>query len=658
MKKIIINAPILSRSGYGEMARFALEALKQHEDKFDVYINVINWGVTGYIFEETEEYKYIQNLRVKTEHYLRETNNNPSFDVSLQITIPNEWKPMAKENIGYTAGIETTHISPAWFEPSMKMNRIIVISQHAKTVYENTIFQDETGNHLKVTTPISVVHFPFKKVKNAKLQLDLPCDFNFLTVNQWGPRKNIETLVSCFIDEFRDENVGLVIKANKANDSQIDKLSLQEHVQQVVASKGEKKCKIHLIHGTLTEQEMHGLYKHPKIKAFVTTTHGEGFGLPVFEAVNEELPVIATNWSGHLDFLTGLDKEENKKQLFSKIDFELKPIQEQFVWPGVMEKGTLWAFPVDSSVKSRMREVYKDNLRFKNWAKRVSEFNSKKFDKQKVYDSFYEAFTGETLLKVPLEALPKISIITSVFKGDEFIRPFLEDITRQTIFKEKCELVLVNPNSPGNEEAVINEFIEKFPKNIVYKRLESDPGIYACWNEAIKLSSGEFVTNANLDDRKSPYFMEELAKNLVIDKYADVVYANNLMTDKPNETWEVNSSNGTYPTEAFSLDAMLRGNPPHCMPMWRKSLHERFGYFEEKYRSASDWEFWLRCAFGGSNFVKVNRSLGLYYFNPRGMSTNPENNSWKRQEEKEIFKKYLTIHKERQKRSEQGQVNA
>ena len=391
MKKILINAPILSRSGYGEMARFALQALRQHEDKFDIYISVLNWGQTGFIFEETEEFNYITALRIKTDQYIQQTGGKPQFDVSLQITIPNEWKKMAPYNVGYTAGIETTHISPAWLEPSQQMDKIIVISEHAKQVFQNTLFQDEKGTQFKVTTPIEVVHFPWKQIEDATINLDLEYNFNFLTINQWGPRKNIEGLISAFIDEFREEEVGLVIKTNKVSDSQIDKNIVQQNLEHLISSKGPKKCKVYLVHGSLTEKEVHGLYKHPKIKAFVTATHGEGFGLPIFEAANEEMPVIATNWSGHLDFLNGIDKDGQLKPMFARVDFEIKSIQEQFVWPGVMEKGVGWSFPNMISLRSRMREVYKDHSRFKSWAKKVSQYNKNKFDIHKIYNDFFYA---------------------------------------------------------------------------------------------------------------------------------------------------------------------------------------------------------------------------------------------------------------------------
>lgn len=392
MKKILINAPILSRSGYGEMARFALQALRQHEDKFDIYISVLNWGQTGFIFEETEEFNYITALRIKTDQYIQQTGGKPQFDISLQITIPNEWKKMAPVNIGYTAGIETTHISPAWLEPSQQMDKIIVISEHAKQVFQNTLFQDEKGTQFKVTTPIEVVHFPWKQIEDATINLDLEYNFNFLTINQWGPRKNIEGLISAFIDEFREEEVGLVIKTNKASDSQIDKNIVQQNLEHLISSKGPKKCKVYLVHGSLTEKEIHGLYKHPKIKAFVTATHGEGFGLPIFEAVNEELPVIATNWSGHLDFLSAPDIEGKLKPMFGKVDYEIKAIQDQFVWPGVMEKGVGWAYPSLVSLRSRMREVFKDYPRFKSWAKKLNKWIREEFTEETVYGSFINVF--------------------------------------------------------------------------------------------------------------------------------------------------------------------------------------------------------------------------------------------------------------------------
>ena len=233
----------------------------------------------------------------------------------------------------------------------------------------------------------------------------------------------------------------------------------------------------------------------------------------------------------------------------------------------------------------------------------------------------------------------KISVITSVYDGDEFIKPFLEDITSQTIF-DKCELILVNANSPGNEEDVINEYLEKYD-NIVYEKLDEDPGIYGTWNHALELATGEFVTNANLDDRKVINALEKHAKELYLNPDVDLVYADMLITDSPNETFDSNSSNGRkYTFPEYSFENLKMVNMPHASPMWRKKLHEEYGYFDTKYKSAGDWEMWLRVASKGSSFKKINDVLGLYYFNPKGISTNPDNFDWKREEEREVFEKY------------------
>lgn len=390
MKKILIHGPILSCSGYGEMARLAFNALTEHEDKFDIYINNINWGKTSYLHEETQEYLKILKYRIKTEKYFLESNKNPQFDISLQITIPNEWKRIAAVNIGYTAGIETTHISPSWLEPSNMMDKIITISNFSKQGFLNTVFSDGSGNQFKINTDIETVYFAFKETKQSDLNLKFSTEFNFLCVNQWGPRKNLETLINCFLEEFKDDNVGLVLKVNRANDSTTDKFEVEKSLKNILDLKKDRKCKVYLLHGRMSDEEMSGLYNHPSVKAFVTATHGEGFGLPIFEAMQAEMPVIATDWSAHLEFLSIEDKK-----MFAKVDFEIGQIQKEHVWPGVMEENVGWAFPKANSLKARMREVYKDHGRFKSWAKKLAAHNKEKFTKEKIYDAFYNAVVSK-----------------------------------------------------------------------------------------------------------------------------------------------------------------------------------------------------------------------------------------------------------------------
>ena len=231
---------------------------------------------------------------------------------------------------------------------------------------------------------------------------------------------------------------------------------------------------------------------------------------------------------------------------------------------------------------------------------------------------------------------PKISIITSLYKGGEFIKGFLEDIVSQTIFKDKCELMIIDANSPEGEKEIILEYQKKYP-NIFYARLDSDPGIYACWNIGIEMSRGEFLTNANVDDRKRNDSLEVHLRTIEENPTADVIYADILLTNTPNETFEKNTATGTYPSPPdASLEAILNKGAPHNNPLWRKSLHERCGAFNRDYQSAGDLDMWLRFLESGARFGKIQTPLGLYYMNPTGMSTNPATSSRKIKEESEI----------------------
>ena len=157
------------------------------------------------------------------------------------------------------------------------------------------------------------------------------------------------------------------------------------------------------------------------------------------------------------------------------------------------------------------------------------------------------------------------------------------------------------------------------------------------------------------DDRKALHSLEAHAKELYTNPEIGLVYADSYITNNPNETYEDNSAqNRKYNFEQFSKEAMLRGNQPHNNPMWRKSLHDEHGLFDSTYKSAGDWEFFLRCAFGGAQFKKINEVLGLYYFNPKGISTNFENFAWKQEEERAIYTKYKTMMEEERENAEEG----
>jgi glycosyltransferase involved in cell wall biosynthesis len=263
-----------------------------------------------------------------------------------------------------------------------------------------------------------------------------------------------------------------------------------------------------------------------------------------------------------------------------------------------------------------------------------------KLKKQEIIDKVYKLLSRDF---IDFESInkPKVSIITSVFDGDKFIGPFLKDITSQTYFSN-CELVLVDCNSPGNERQVIESYAE-LHENIKYIKLQEDPGVYGAWNEAIRQSTGEFITNANLDDRRCTLHIEELVRTALAYKDCDLFYSPCLVTNEENETYNENSSQGqVYPTYEFTREGMVKCLPGP-MPLWKRDLHDKHGYFDESYKSAGDWEMWLRFVAGGSKFKLTPTVLGLYYHNPFGLSTSVDNKNNKLVEEKKVFRKYRNL---------------
>lgn len=242
-----------------------------------------------------------------------------------------------------------------------------------------------------------------------------------------------------------------------------------------------------------------------------------------------------------------------------------------------------------------------------------------------------------TLLMPVFCQSPKISIITSVFKGDEFIEGFLADITRQTIF-DQCELIMINANSPGNEELVIRKYMEKYP-NIIYRRLEQDPGLYGTWNTAIAMSKGQYITNANLDDRLAPDCYHIHASEL--DAHPDImlVYSDRYYTRTANETFEKHSGDKFPPYPHFSREIMYECWPCNN-PMWRKTLHDQFGLFDSSYKYSGDWEMWLRAVEGGAQFKKIDGYYALYFYNTQGLSTGQTFKQKKDLEDKKIRERY------------------
>lgn len=394
--KVLVRGPALTRTGYGEHCRFILRALKSREDIFDIYLLPVNWGQSAWVWEDSEERSWIDELVKKTVEYQQQQGQ---YDISVQVTIPNEWQKMAPVNIGVTAGIETTKVAPIWLQKCNEMDKVVTISQHSKQAFLNTVYEGvdrRTGQKavLKCNQDVEIVHYPVKTHDNLpELDFDVSTKFNFLTVAQWGPRKNIHSTINWFIEEFIDNpDVGLIVKTFVKGGSILDKNAIEKELKKALSKYENRECKVYLLHGDLTDEEMHSLYKNEKVNALVSLTHGEGFGLPLFEAAYSGLPVLATDWSGHLDFLYKpvVDKKgkERNKPFFAKVDYDLQPIPQHAVWEGVLEKDSMWAFPQQGSYKMKLREVYKDYGRFKSKANKLQNWIHEEFEENKQYKLF------------------------------------------------------------------------------------------------------------------------------------------------------------------------------------------------------------------------------------------------------------------------------
>ena len=415
----LVTAPVATRSGYGAHSRDICRALIKL-DKYDVKIWPVRWGNTPMNALHDDDENDIPII----ERLLLEPNLPKQPEIHIHIVIPNEFQPLAKYNIGITAGLETTACPPEWIQGINRMNLNIVPATFVKDILnrvkydvQNEQTQQKEGE-LKVDKPIEVLFEGadtniYKKTNEFNQEfVDEMCkieeDFCFLYVGHWlqgglgQDRKDTGMLIKVFCETFKNmkKQPALIMKTSSASFSVIDRENMLNKINEIKSQVKGKCPNVYLVHGDFTDDEMNGLYNHPKVKAHVSFTHGEGFGRPLLEASLSEKPVIAPSWSGHTDFL------DSKYAVM--LDGNMQKVQKGSFPDQFFVDGSEWFTVNYQKAQQTFRKVYRSYKKYTANAKKLSIQNSKNFSLEamtkklgEILDKNIPDFPEEVKLQLP-----------------------------------------------------------------------------------------------------------------------------------------------------------------------------------------------------------------------------------------------------------------
>jgi len=313
----VISCPIDTYSGYGARSRDIVKAIIEM-DKYDVKILSQRWGSTPFGFiQDNPEWKFLVS------HLLQSPQLPAQPEIWMQITVPNEFQPIGKFNIGCTAGIETTVAPAEWIEGCSRMNLILGSSEHTIKVLKESKFEKRDQKTNQAVGFIewkgdSEVMFEgantdiYKPIKSTFDLSNVKEEFAYLFVGHWingnlgEDRKNVGLLIKAFYETLKNKSKkpALILKTTQVGASYMDRDELIKRIKAIRATvKSNNIPNVYLLHGEFTDVEMNQIYNHSKVKAMVSLTRGEGFGRPLLEFSLVNKPIIATNWSGHTDYL-------------------------------------------------------------------------------------------------------------------------------------------------------------------------------------------------------------------------------------------------------------------------------------------------------------------------------------------------------------------
>ena len=417
--QFIVSAPIDTYSGYGARSRDFVKALIEL-NKYDVKILPQRWGQTPWGFLEAHpEWHYL------TEYIMHVENGQlpQQPDIWCQITVPNEFQPVGKFNIGLTAGIETTGCHPSWIDGCNKMDLVLVSSEHSKKVFKTINFQKTNPQTqanegvVKLEKSIEVlmegVNLETYKPLKSDFNLDeVEEDFAYLFVGHWmqgnvgHDRKNVGLLVRLFFEAFKNKKKtpALILKTTAVGASMVDRDEILKRIDLIRNSVEDARTlpNVYLLQGELSDEEINKLYNHSKVKAMVNLTKGEGFGRPLLEFSLTKKPIITTDWSGHTDFLS--------KDFVPLLPGELHNLDESSIVKDVLMKEFQW-FGVDNkSAIILMRDMFTNYKNYKEKATRQAYKSRTEFSFEKMIeqlDGYLTQYTPEFAQNFPIN-LPKL----------------------------------------------------------------------------------------------------------------------------------------------------------------------------------------------------------------------------------------------------------
>jgi hypothetical protein len=417
----VISSPFDTYSGYGARSRDLIKSIIE-TDKYDVKLLSQRWGDCAWKFcSDNKEWNFLYNYVLNTPQLPKQP------EIWAQITVPNEFQPIGKYNIGITAGIETTICSPEWIEGVNRMNLTLVSSNHSKQVFENSKFQkqnkqtNQIEGTVELNKPIEVLfeganldtYLPQEPaIKGTSILSDtisdIKEDFAYLFLGHWmqgdlgEDRKNVALLIKAFYETFKNKakKPALILKTSNAVSSYADREIILNRIQQIKDTVDSKNLpNVYLLHGDFSDVEINEIYNHPKVKAMVSLTKGEGFGRPLLEFSLVKKPIIVTNWSGHMDFL--------KPEFVASINGSLKNVHPSAANQFLLSDSQ-WFDPNPGEIGHNLKDVFENYKNYLEGAKRQA-FRSKNefsYDKMKesvdsILTKYIPEFPKAVELKLP-----------------------------------------------------------------------------------------------------------------------------------------------------------------------------------------------------------------------------------------------------------------